>query len=173
MKGRPRQPDEIKAAKGNPGRRKLNLAAGDAAQAPCPSYVKGEARRVWETLSRELHFNRVLKPTDLFTFEVLCEAFANFRRATRELAKEDFVYLTKSKHGEMRRVSPWQKIKNDAVREIRQLGEQFGLTPAMRSKVMSLQSGVATAAPQAAGETPDARQTALDLRDASPIGRLN
>src|SRR6185295_18959689 len=96
MRGRKAQPAEIKAAKGDPGKRGVNVA-GDAPAATtttkselpeCPEHLTGYARECWERLAELLSWNKVLKISDLTLFESFCSTYNDYRSAIDGLAAD-------------------------------------------------------------------------------------
>jgi P27 family predicted phage terminase small subunit len=79
----------------------------------------------------------ILAEPDALALELLCEAYADYLAAARELKDFGSAYYetTTEKGGTMYRAHPALAAKADADRRIRGWLAEFGLTPSSRSRV--------------------------------------
>lgn len=140
MRGRKPQSDEVKRAKGNPGRRRIappsDAVSGLAPAAP--SDLAAAARRIWDALAPELGRLKFLRETDRGAFARYCEHLATWWRMTKDLRKEGETYLSKSEHNPegMLRVNPKFLIRERVEKRLEVLEERFGLSPASRQQIL-------------------------------------
>ena len=89
MRGPPPKPTAIKAAEGNPGKRRLNQAElSEPPQAPaCPKWLDEGARQLWHTLVPELMELGVLRELDQVQLASLCDAYSTMIAAREAMAK--------------------------------------------------------------------------------------
>jgi P27 family predicted phage terminase small subunit len=98
-----------------------------------PSHLDAIARKEWRRLVPVLLRMRVLTEADGNTLASLCMAHSTLVRAQREIAKQPAMLL-ESKNGHKYR-SPLLAIVDRQIELINVLSQQFGLTPASRSKI--------------------------------------
>lgn len=144
----------------------------------------------WDHLAATLVARQVLRRTDVDALARYCEYSALWRAIrtalsdTRAASGLRVTYTTRSKHGSMTRLRPEWKALLDVERELRLLGDRFGLTPTTRAALFAriADSRDPEKPPQAPGlgsvaapsdvpaAAPDGAQ--LPPRPASPIGHL-
>lgn len=155
MAGRPRKPTALKVLEGNPGKRALPkgepVASGGAPAAP--KHLSKPAREEWDRLSPSLDRLGLLTKNELAAFAAYCELYAEWVKAKQVIQRKGMTYLHKGLH----RVRPEVRIAKDAVKELRQYANQFGLSPSARAKVSS---AVAANQPMLPGMPPPAEDPA-------------
>jgi P27 family predicted phage terminase small subunit len=121
---------------GNPGHRPIQEEPEyKPAQIPkCPTHLKGEARREWKRVSKELFEHGLLAPVDRAALACYCQSYADWVRATKELEKENVNLVLESEKGGMYQ-NPWVSILNKAKADMKAFMVEFGMTPASRGKV--------------------------------------
>lgn len=60
----------------------------------CPTWIRGEGRKLWREIRAELEPAGVLCSLDRSMFELLCATWGNLRAATKTLAEEGLTYRT-------------------------------------------------------------------------------
>ena len=139
MRGPPPKPTAIKAAEGNPGKRRLNQAElSEAPQAPaCPDWLDERGRQLWNTLVPELMKLGVLRPLDQVQLASLCDAYSILRTAREAMAKlpGEARLLVKTPNGAIQQ-NPLLSIVNGQKQIISRLAAEFGLTPAARVRLL-------------------------------------
>lgn len=137
MRGRPPKPTETKKRAGNPGKRKLpdNVLVGGRG-APTPRKgMPAKVRKVWDEVLALID-PAVLDKADAPALEALCVWLVAMRDAERQLLSTGKAggFTIKQPSGRHAR-SPSFDVLDAATKNVRQLGEQFGLTPAARARL--------------------------------------
>lgn len=102
------------------------------AEAECPPGTSELVRDVWDFTVRELRAMRTLHRCDRDSLLAYCEAVASHRKASRLLASSDV--LIKGEKGQPIR-NPALQVQRDAATLIRVYAQEFGLTPASRTRI--------------------------------------
>jgi P27 family predicted phage terminase small subunit len=137
LAGRP--PDPLRALTGT-GHRPIDpplaLAPGDPA---CPSYIRGAGRTLWNELVAWLGTagGQILEQHDRVHLELLCNAYARYRKALREFDRAPTI---KGSMGQPV-LSHWHGVLEAASIEIRRILAAFGGSPADRIKLRALKRG--------------------------------
>jgi P27 family predicted phage terminase small subunit len=137
MIGRPPKPTAVRAAEGNPGKRKLNRAElRQAVVAPkMPKKLSDEAKADWRRLARLFLERGIIRPEDQDQLANLCEAIATLREARSALADMPVKQRLMLKVGQGFQANPLLYIIRDQVRMINRIGAEFGLSPAARTRL--------------------------------------
>lgn len=125
-------PTALKLLRGNPGKRAINheepkpdVVKADDAQAKCPQWLTGEARKLWTRVAPGAIAAGLLTIVDIPAFEALCQSYARWREYERLTGKNLELAISKG-------------YRNHAVRErqlMMQFGARFGFDPSSRSNV--------------------------------------
>jgi len=134
MRGPPPKPTKLKILAGNPGKRPLNDREPIPAvgRPPCPDVLTGPAREHWDYVTAELEAMGLLARADLGDIACLCEAWADFQKATRAVNREGMVIKPKSGR---RYANPAHGQKVTAMNKIREFSAALGLDPSSRSRL--------------------------------------
>lgn len=114
---------------GNPSKR---LAKTDAtakrltAAPPPPDWLPELGKEIWTRLAPQLVKHERLADVDLGSFAMLCEAWARYRNAVADIAKNGAYGVTDKGYEYAR---PSVGICNTALSQINALSAKFGLTP--------------------------------------------
>lgn len=138
MAGRRPLPSAVKAARGNPGKRRANDREPEApaGMPACPDWLPARARECWADLGPTLEGMRVVTAADRLALVLLADAYAEWRAARDEVDSEGPTYETETEAGgRMIRSHPAVAQASDAARRLRALLVEFGLTPSARSRV--------------------------------------
>ena len=118
QRGRKPKPTAIKELEGNPGKRPLNEAEPKPAKKapPCPKWLEPEAK----------------KEVDQAAFASYCQAYARWKEAEEFMTQHGTIVKTKSGY--------WQQVPQVSIAQtylkiMNKIAEQFGLTPAARSRI--------------------------------------
>ena len=134
--GRKPKPTAIKILEGNPGKRRLNdkEPRPDKKAPSCPKWLEAEAKREWRRLARKMELMGILTEVDMAAFAGYCQAYARWKEA------EEFI----SQHGTIVRTPSgyWQQVPQVSIAQtylkvMNRFAEQFGLTPASRSRIIA------------------------------------
>jgi len=138
VRGPPPKPTVLKAAEGNPGKRRLNQAElAEAPQAPtCPKWLDEGGRQLWNTLVPELMKLGVLRVLDQIQLASLCDAYSTMIAAREAMAKlsGETRMLVKTPNGAIQQ-NPLLSIINTQRQIIGRIAAEFGLTPAARARL--------------------------------------
>lgn len=134
MRGRKPKPTKIKELEGNPGKRALNKKEPkpELLIPSCPAHLKGEARKEWNRIVKELHALGILTNVDRAALVVYCTAWADYVKACNKLEKEGYVII--SDKGGMYQ-NPWVALQKRSMDQIMRFAAEFGMTPSSRSRV--------------------------------------
>ena len=140
MPGPPRKPTAIKAAEGNPGKRRLNEAELllEPEEPERPDWLDAGAREIWDGLVPELMHLRVLQTVDQIQLANLCDACSILiaARAAMQALPAEAQMLVRTPNGSIQQ-NPLIGIINRQKFIIHRLACEFGLTPAARARLMS------------------------------------
>lgn len=152
-RGRPPKPTEQKRREGNPGKRKLpdNVIVGRRG-APTPRRgMSAKTRKVWDELVAVIEPS-VLDQADAVALEALAGwvvAMRDAQRVVHSAGKNGGLTITQPSGRQAR--SPMVDVLDTATKNVRQLAEQFGLTPSARARL----GGAGFVGPSAASVDPD------------------
>lgn len=108
-------------------------AAVDLGMPPCPSWVKGAAKKHWEVLGPKLVQAGLLSVVDGDVFGLHCDNIAAYEQVCEKLTKfDDWIAKTPN---DFVIQSAWLQIRNKLQELIIKTAREFGLTPAARSNV--------------------------------------
>jgi P27 family predicted phage terminase small subunit len=136
--GHNRKPSKLKAVQGNPGKRKLNKREPrpQPGVPDKPARLEKEAQAEWDRLSPILEKMGVLTRADGAALEVYCKLHALNLRAQAAIKKYGIVIAKLDEVGvSTLKKNPAVSIFESTTRLIRSFLQEFGLTPASRSKV--------------------------------------
>ena len=135
-KGRKPTPTAIKELEGNPGKRELNKnEPRPQRKAPvCPKWLEPEAKKEWRRLAKKMEAMGVLTEVDMAAFAGYCQAYARWKEAEERITDRGLVIRTPSGYPQQ---VPSISIAQKYQRLMNQFAEQFGLTPAARSRIIA------------------------------------
>lgn len=132
--GRKPKPTHMKVLAGNPGKRPLNeREPKPKAKIPrVPAHLQGEARREWRRMAKKLFALGLLTEIDGTALALYCQAWARWVEAEEEVRK--LGAIVKSPNGYPIQ-NPYLSVANRAMRDLRAMLVEFGMTPSSRSRV--------------------------------------
>ncbi|SDO72381.1 phage terminase, small subunit, putative, P27 family [Halomonas shengliensis] len=134
--GRKPKPSHLKAVQGNPGKRAVNHdePQGDALTEapPPPAWLDDNGRAAWLHHVEWLVRTKILTRSDLHLFETYCDAYATWRAAVEDVARNGLTVETAM--GGISK-NPALTAKNEAFRQMTVAGSALGLTPADRARL--------------------------------------
>ena len=136
MAGRKPKPTAVKKLEGNPGKRKLNTKEPVPAKGipDCPEWLLPEAKKEWERLADLMNQMGVLTEVDMAAFAGYCQAYARWKAAEEFISKHGAIVKTPSGYWQQ---VPQVSIAQQYLKQMSKFCEQFGLTPASRSRIVS------------------------------------
>ena len=135
-RGRKPKPTALKILEGNPGKRPINEnePIPPKGTVKCPTWLEPEAKKEWKRLAPSLEAMGVLTQADLTAFAGYCQAYARWKEAEEFITQHGSILRTKS--GYVQPV-PQVSIAQTYLKIMNRFAEQFGLTPAARSRIIA------------------------------------
>ena len=136
LAGRKPKPTALKELEGNPGKRALNEHEPmPEKKAPaCPKWLEPEAKKEWHRLAKDMETLGILTEEDRASFASYCQAYARWREAEEFIS--DHGTIIKTPAGYLQQV-PQVAIAQTYLKIMNKIAEQFGLTPASRSRIIA------------------------------------
>ena len=136
QRGRKPKPTALKELEGNPGKRQLNInEPKPLAKAPsCPKWLDPEAKKEWKRLSKKMEQIGILTEIDMAAFAGYCQAYARWKAAEEFISKHGSIVKTPSGYWQQ---VPQVSIAQQYMKAMQKFAEQFGLTPAARSRIVA------------------------------------
>ena len=135
-RGRKPTPTAIKELEGNPGKRKLNENEPKPKKKAlsCPKWLEPEAKKEWRRLSKQMEQSGILTEVDMASFAGYCQAYARWKEAEEFITQHGTIVKTPSGY--------WQQVPQVSIAQtylkiMNRFSEQFGLTPASRSRIVA------------------------------------
>lgn len=141
-RGRKALPDEIKALKGNPGKRRLMISQAEdstAASVKAPGYVTtADEKAIFLRVSAQLASVRFIRATDADVLGRWCVYMAKWVSIKKRLQgkRADVYYETQSKHGKMLRAHPLFASMLKIEQHLMALEDRIGLNPSSRQAIL-------------------------------------
>ena len=136
----PKKPTHLRAVQGFPDHRPVNKKEPmpEAGFKPAPDYFSDEAKSWYNDLVRDLQRMGVMTVVDSRAAELLISAYAEYRELTELIERDGYTYWAKSATGDqLLKGNPAVNQRASAWNRVRGMLQEFGLTPAARSKVES------------------------------------
>ena len=136
QRGRKPKPTALKELEGNLGKRQLNMnEPKPLAKAPtCPKWLEDEAKKEWKRLAKKMEQLGILTEVDMAAFAGYCQAYARWKAAEEFISKHGAIVKTPSGYWQQ---VPQVSIAQQYLKDMQKLAEQFGLTPASRSRIIA------------------------------------
>jgi P27 family predicted phage terminase small subunit len=134
-------PTPLKLLRGNPGKQRIHegMRPEQSADIPDPpAFIHGYASDEWWCVATELHRLGVLSKIDLVPLAAYCQAYATWREATELLqsmgAEPMKGYVIRNMSGGFTE-NPLLYTARKAASDMMRYANEFGLTPAARSRI--------------------------------------
>lgn len=150
QRGRKPKPTALKELEGNPGKRQLNAnelgrigeqqtkfatSPKPKAKAPtCPKWLDDDAKKEWRRLSKQMEQMGILTEIDMAAFAGYCQAYSRWKAAEEFISKHGSIVKTPSGYWQQ---VPQVSIAQQYLKQMSKFCEQFGLTPASRSRIVA------------------------------------
>lgn len=136
QKGRKPKPTAMKQLEGNPGKRKLNSNEPQPERtAPeCPDWLSDEAKAEWQRLADVMEAMGILTEIDMAAFAGYCQSYARWKEAEEFITRHGAIVKTPSGYWQQ---VPQVSIAQQYLKDMHKFAEQFGLTPASRSRIVA------------------------------------
>jgi P27 family predicted phage terminase small subunit len=142
IRGPKPKPTAVKAAEGNPGKRKLNRQEPKfSGSLSCPDWLTSSAKREWKRVSTELQALKLLQSVDRASLAAYCQSYSRWRSAELQVSKEGQILSTPivSKDGEVVGYTHKRHPATTVAREERaamlKAASLFGFDPSSRSRL--------------------------------------
>ena len=102
-----------------------------------PPWLDAYALECWDDLAPRLDAMGVLGIIDGYALALYCQTHSHYRKVTEFLNEHGDTYLMKDRAGNVTGVKEYPQSKKavQLVNQLMQLGREFGLTPAARTRV--------------------------------------
>jgi phage terminase small subunit len=177
-RGRRAVPDEVKAMRGNPGKRRLALEARDrkrdeprlavlpAEQVTVPEFLTGERERViFGRVVGDYLQRRIARRPDLTAYARWAHYLDRWIGCKEALEGKPTFFKSESRHGTLLRRHPLWKDQLDIERVLQSLEDRLGLNPVARQNIMR---GLAALPPALGDLFGDERPKPADPEAAAP-----
>jgi len=133
-RGRPPKPTALKKLAGNPGKRKLNdkEPKPKTKKPPCPAHIRGEARKEWNRMSKQLFELGLLTGVDRAALAAYCVAYGRWVEAETQVSTVGMIIETVN--GNLVQ-NPYLSVANRAMEQMWKISGSFGMTPSSRSRM--------------------------------------
>lgn len=142
MKGRKRLPTKTKELKGTLQPCRANKKEPKVAimKPDCPEWLPEEAREFYHEISDMLKDMNIIGKADKTMLSLFANTYMEWRQANDFLKERKATsYTTISTAGDkIYKAYPEVAMRSDAARRLQSLASEFGLSPASRSKVSTL-----------------------------------
>lgn len=134
---RKKEPTALKKAKGNPGRKKLNELepTPELGLPPMPDHLMPEAKTEWKRIGELLFKLGVLSVIDGTILAAYCQAFAEWRHASKQLKKKGNGHVVVCPASGQMKKNPWVLISDSAQDRMFKYLRELGLSPASRPNI--------------------------------------
>lgn len=135
-RGRKPKPTAMKELEGNPGRHPLNeREPKPEKKAPrCPKWLEEEGKKEWKRLAKQMEEIGILTEVDMAAFASYCQAYARWKEAEEFITQHGTIVRTPSGYWQ---TVPQVSIAQTYLKIMNKIAEQFGLTPASRSRIIA------------------------------------
>ena len=137
MPGRKNVPTNLKIIRGNPGKRSLPKNEPKP-QAVCPNAPRtlckaGKAH--WRKTAKALYNAKVMTTLDVDALNIYCQAYVRWVEASEQVAKHGAIIKAPSGYPVQ---SPYLSVANKAIEQMKAFLVEFGMTPASRVRVRTV-----------------------------------
>jgi P27 family predicted phage terminase small subunit len=125
-------PETIKAVQ--EAARVLGYKKPEKKAPPCPKWLEPEAKKEWRRLSKQMEQIGILTEVDMASFAGYCQAYARWKEAEEFITQHGTIVKTPSGYWQQ---VPQVSIAQTYLKVMNRFAEQFGLTPASRSRIIA------------------------------------
>jgi P27 family predicted phage terminase small subunit len=178
-RGRRALPDEVKALKGNPGKRRLALksATGDVAKADTPrlalavpDFLSHEREReIFRKVIDEYLQRRIARAPDLTAYARWATYVHRWISSKEQLETQPTYFTSTSRHGEQLRRHPVFKDMLDLERVLQSLEDRLGLNPVARQNIIRGLSAMPAALGGLFGDEQGSEKGKADQPELAPL----
>lgn len=114
-----------------------------ASETDCPKVLTEKQKIWWDSLAPELIRIGTLSLTDIPAFMRYIDLCIEYEEMTKQIAEKNYILIIRNEDGTPKYATamPQVNIKNQALSLLLKLEQQFGLTPASRTRIMTILGG--------------------------------
>jgi P27 family predicted phage terminase small subunit len=105
---------------------------------PCPEFLQGEARKQYRKTAKKLARIGLMTELDDMALAMLCQGWQEYLDNTEQVKKSGI--LVRSPNG-FHVLNPYLIAANQAIKKVRSLLAEFGMTPGSRSRIHAAAAG--------------------------------
>lgn len=137
MRGPKPKPSALRRLQGNPGKRGCNHEEPQPPEGmpDCPDHLNGIAREEWDRLAGVLHAMGVVTLVDRAALAAYCQCYGRWVEAEEKMQSTPMLLKTATGYVQQ---FPWLSIANKQLELMGRYMTELGLTPASRSRIVSL-----------------------------------
>jgi P27 family predicted phage terminase small subunit len=96
-----------------------------------PDFLTDAAKIVWNEIAPDLRAARLLTKVDAPMLHMACEAIATYRKAVKKCAEREVL----DEIGNNQSIGYWEMIKSMSFKQAMGALQQFGMSPAARTRI--------------------------------------
>ena len=100
----------------------------------CPKWLEDDAKKEWRRLAKQMEQLGILTEVDMAAFAGYCQAYARWKEAEEFISRHGAIVKTPSGYWQQ---VPQVSIAQQYMKQMSKFCEQFGLTPASRSRIVT------------------------------------
>lgn len=144
--GRRPKPTALKLLEGTARRDRINEREPKpvlAKHTDCPVNLNEKQKLVWDSLAPELMRIGTLTLTDIPAFLRYVDMTIEYQEMQKQIDNKNYFHLIRDRLNRVKsiKVMPQVKIRNLALNELLRLESHFGMTPASRSRIITILGG--------------------------------
>lgn len=114
-----------------------------ARMADCPVNLTAEQKLIWDSLAPELIRIGTLTLTDIPAFMRYIDMSLEYNEMCKQIAGKNYFHVVRDRRDRIKavKVMPQIRLRNNALNELLRLESHFGMTPASRSKIITILGG--------------------------------
>lgn len=114
-----------------------------ATSTDCPVSLNPAQKLVWDSLAPELMRIGTLSLTDIPAFLRYIDLSIEYHEMQRQIDGKNYILVIRHEDGKPKnaKVMPQIQIRNEAMAHMLRLEQHFGMTPASRTRIMSILGG--------------------------------
>lgn len=136
--GRPGVPAEIKKLSGTIRKDRIRegIHFDEIVEVPKPEvWLDNKAKRYFKNICELLISKRLLNEANIPLVLIMAQEWATYEESTRKIKEEGMVQKINAKNGSYDQVSPWVGIRNQAMKNYKEVAALFGLDPLSQQKI--------------------------------------
>jgi P27 family predicted phage terminase small subunit len=136
--GRPGVPARIKELSGTvrKDRMREGIHFDEITTVPKPEvWMTAKAKKYFKNICELLISKKLLTSANVPLVLIMASEFATYEEATREIRRGGMVQTIETKNGAYEQVTPWVAIRNQSMKNYKDVAALFGLDPLSQQKI--------------------------------------